>query len=103
MSHKPGPWKLHSYGDVRADNDQAQICDIRGSGCTDAEVTANALLITAAPDLLAACKLAMEACRKNLAIFQYKDEPALHAAFTACYEAIELTSAATTERKDNPE
>lgn len=52
MSHKPGPWKCDNYGMVRTEDDQSQICDIRGSGCTDSEVAANARLIVAAPDLL---------------------------------------------------
>ncbi len=40
-------------------------------------------------ELLAACKLSLDACQKNLAMAEYKDEPSLLEAFRACRVAIE--------------
>lgn len=40
-------------------------------------------------ELLAACKLSLDACQKNLAMAEYKDEPVLLEAFRACRVAIE--------------
>lgn len=65
MPHTPGPWQAReNYGRHWVSKGKAQIADVSaietgvGSGMTDtdAETTAaNALLIAAAPDLLAAC------------------------------------------------
>lgn len=61
-AHTPGPWKL-SEEDTGM-NDSGTILDPYGHvivtdvyGRTDDEAEANARLIAAAPDLLAACKL----------------------------------------------
>ena len=40
------------------------------------------------PDMLEACKVAMEACRDNLKMYQYKNEPALLEAFNKCRAAV---------------
>lgn len=67
--HTPGPWEV--YGGTRAGIDKEDgsfsivvagydddECGIYGH--TDAEAAANARLIAAAPDLLAACRAALE-------------------------------------------
>ncbi len=85
MSHKPGPWEAVEHtanfpfpvgvccrvvekgGFTR----EHTICDItaQGDGKYEPAVTnANARLIAAAPELLAACKLALKAFEKNWAI-----------------------------------
>lgn len=48
----------------------------------------DARLMAAAPDLLAACKTALEACRVNLTYARFKDEHVLLKAFYVCDEAI---------------
>jgi hypothetical protein len=59
MKHTPGPWKARSRyvmtkrPDRRSEN---TVAECRLSGRHDKEDAANALLIAAAPDLLAACE-----------------------------------------------
>lgn len=55
---------------------------------TNPDDEANARLIAAAPDLLAACEAAMKACQDNLSMYQYKNEPLLLGAYDACKTAI---------------
>ena len=68
-NHTPGPWKLiegpqefspDAAWIIGSDSSET-ICDVLSSDCVAApsdeeEIHANALLIAAAPDLLAACK-----------------------------------------------
>lgn len=49
---------------------------------------ANARLFVGAPDLLAACKLTILACQKNLSAWAFKHEPSLLAAMQACEAAV---------------
>lgn len=46
-------------------------------------------------ELIEACKMAITACRKNLAMYQYKDELALADAFQACKRAVEQAEKTT--------
>lgn len=58
----PGPWKVHFYRPfqiVRADNEHVIIAN-----AVDDNQAANARLIAAAPELLDACKLAMEEAKQ---------------------------------------
>ena len=69
--HTPGPWKLNTDGDTGM-NDSGCILDSIGhvivtdiygtfkNGRTTGEAEANARLIAAAPDLLAACRDAID-------------------------------------------
>ena len=66
--HTPGPWKK-SNDLILADEDQMMVCDIRGWGYLETRFgsveavkiqDANAQLIAASPDLLAACKAARQ-------------------------------------------
>ena len=65
MTHTPGPWKVQKTRSNRpitmimtVDKQGAVICDMNKIGGND--IDADARLIAAAPDLLAACKLALE-------------------------------------------
>ncbi len=110
-SPTPGPWTVRTnvnddWGIVRAADGVtvadagvftrcADFRDAKDGTLTNAqwedgppEVAANARLIAAAPDLLAACKVALDACQKNIAMWAYKDEPALLAAINALRPAI---------------
>jgi hypothetical protein len=52
--HTPGPWKLGpSLGEVRDDDDNV-LCDVYHDN--DEQAEADAYLIAAAPELLAACE-----------------------------------------------
>lgn len=69
--HTPGPWKLTNEGFqagvIEAPNRGLGICEVFGGGETD---KANAVLIAAAPDLLAA----LEAIRDGLNGCESTDE-----------------------------
>ena len=75
--HTPGPWKLNTDGDTGM-NDSGCILDSVGhvivtdiygtykNGRTTGEAEANARLIAAAPDLLAACEAAKKYLEPDL-------------------------------------
>lgn len=65
MAHTPGPWTLHQEGSMRAcdgrhDSEDGcrTIAEAEIIGVARAEAEANARLIAAAPELLAALKVA---------------------------------------------
>ena len=63
MTHTPGPWTVDdNYIMCRYDGNGNYICRMLGRG---EETDANATLIAAAPDLLAACKVALNAINLN--------------------------------------
>jgi hypothetical protein len=59
MTHTPGPWEIHHYGDNEGDihgSNGTLVCMMReGDTAPDQDWSADARLIAAAPDLLAAC------------------------------------------------
>jgi hypothetical protein len=62
--HTPGPWEYesqdpHALGKITSD-DGTLVAEVHGDWDDDHSTEANARLIAAAPDLLAACKLAVE-------------------------------------------
>ena len=65
MQLTPGPWELHPHGDNEGDihgSDGQLVCMMReGDTAPEEDWSADARLICAAPDLLAACKLALTA------------------------------------------
>ena len=74
--HTPGPWEYEPspgtgciYGKER--NEHITICDPHAVGCSTADdvAEANARLIAAAPNLLAACK-AIDAKQQDPSIFR---------------------------------
>lgn len=89
MNYTPGPW--HQYPKtVMVGNQRAYDVTANGNyvivarDCTKGD----SMLIAAAPDLLEACEIALEACRKNLEWAAYKDEQILLEAFNKCRAAI---------------
>lgn len=88
VSPTPGPWEIYAKT-VFEGNERAYDVTAEGnhvvvaSDCTEGD----ARLIAAAKDLLEACELALEACRRNLEWAAYKDESLLAAA-NKCQEAI---------------
>lgn len=65
--HTPAPWSLRKSGDGKAiwidnqgDGWHRMSCEVDSDDCDYDTAMANALLIAAAPDLLAACKLAKQ-------------------------------------------
>jgi len=68
--HTPGPWKYHDSGSIVMTADgQMSVADIRGFGRLEKDfglsaaikiMDKNGQLISAAPDLLAACQAALE-------------------------------------------
>lgn len=56
--HTPGPWRFNPVGEVRGADWNVVICDTYGNGDDDV-ADADARLIAAAPDLLAACEMAL--------------------------------------------
>lgn len=62
MSHTPGPWKAESNGEINSTVEPwGAVATVEANSLgrrriTIAEAEANAALIAAAPDLLAACK-----------------------------------------------
>jgi enoyl-CoA hydratase/carnithine racemase len=102
MSHIPGPWRQGGTKEFSPIGKCREIVADAGRiglvyGTTDEDCKANARLIALAPELLDACKLAIQACRENLRAYQYKDEIILHAAMLDCERLVKLASAATTE------
>jgi hypothetical protein len=57
-THTPGPWTRSADGQrilgIETDEEQPVIAEVYGAACEDQEGAANARLLTAAPDLLAA-------------------------------------------------
>ena len=69
-THTPGPWGVESefQAIVTACNGRLSVCEVHDHNATSethtaAEAEANARLIAAAPDLLAACKEAVDQLR----------------------------------------
>lgn len=60
MSHTPGPWAVHHYGDNEGDihgSDGKLVCMLReGDTAPEDDWSADARLIAAAPDLLSVCQ-----------------------------------------------
>jgi hypothetical protein len=60
MTHTPGPWEIHHYGDNEGDihgSNGTLVCMMReGDTAPDQDWSADARLIAAAPELLAALK-----------------------------------------------
>lgn len=56
--HTPGPWKVENDHYITAGIDY--VADVGDATTRDKEIAANARLIAAAPDLLEACKEAIE-------------------------------------------
>ena len=62
MSHTPGPWTQDEYGSVKTPSGETLLVEgVALAGRSTEETRANARLIAAAPDLLAALKLAFQA------------------------------------------
>lgn len=60
MKHTPGPWKIGTEG-YRVYGGSYGVAAIEGtSGAASKEAEANARLIASAPELLAACEMALE-------------------------------------------
>ena len=53
QKHTPGPWRVNAPASV-VSIDGLHVCDVNGYGATDERKQADASLISAAPDLLAA-------------------------------------------------
>jgi hypothetical protein len=65
MSHTPGPWRTSSnmregYENVWSGNYRVAKVGNHAGGCGFAEACADAALIAAAPDLLAACEACLD-------------------------------------------
>lgn len=60
MTHTPGPWKATPYDDAsqpyEVSSETGYFFATIGGGLSDGEAAANARLVAAAPDLLAACE-----------------------------------------------
>ena len=56
--HTPGPWHINAPASV-VSIDGLHVCDVNGYGATDERKQADARLISAAPDLLAALEYIM--------------------------------------------
>ena len=70
MKHTPGPWYLNlpsnQMGDYLInDIDRSSVAQIYRNGLNDGSDEANARLIAAAPELLAACQAFVEAWQKS--------------------------------------
>jgi hypothetical protein len=67
MKHTPGPWALHidelAVFGAEPDRQQVVDCVVSSPNLTDAERKANARLIAAAPELLAALHVAVRTIR----------------------------------------
>lgn len=78
--HTPGPWKItgetgdgkriYVESDMERDNRECPRCEVDSDDCDSDMAMANARLIAAAPDLLAACEAAVEAIEEHVS-----DEP----------------------------
>lgn len=65
--HTPGPWSQDKYGNViSADKETIKVEGVSLSGRSTEETRANARLIAAAPELLAALEAMLEAVRQNI-------------------------------------
>jgi hypothetical protein len=62
--HTPGPWHVNAPASV-VSIDGLHVCDINGYGATDERKRADAALISAAPDLLAAAETALADIRQT--------------------------------------
>ena len=67
-AHTPGPWNCNrssasGYDIVCSENSPTDVCVISRRDKTTGEIDANARLIAAAPELLAACRLVEQAQR----------------------------------------
>ncbi len=80
----PGKWSVITSRDVYS----AVIAEGIATVCMDVANDHDARLITASKDLLAACQQAIEAIRENLAMWCYKDEKILYAAFETMQAAV---------------
>lgn len=94
--HTPGPWSVTAhrtgdYGDATVGYDNGMIAIVAGGNWGewrdaddngDAEFLANARLIAAAPDLLAACLVAAPL------VAAYRNDDAMWAAYTQLIAAI---------------
>ena len=63
--HTPGPWQDAGGWFVTAPERQLVVAEVYAVGRPDEEVDANTRLIAAAPDLLAACELALATFRRD--------------------------------------
>ena len=85
-AHTPGPWEVGNEnpmsGDINVLDEQSpfEVALVRGSG--NGQARANARLIAAAPDLLAACEAAIRTCHGEPA-----NDAARHAKSDALYQA----------------
>ena len=70
ITHTPGPWRVatfdgpNEYASIEAGNEISElvrICDIPSWPCATNEMEANAILISSAPELLAALEAAVTA------------------------------------------
>jgi hypothetical protein len=70
MSHTPGPWTLEFWGDREIDvysGEDTLVCSLRGGSThPDDDSDADANLIAAAPDLLAALREVADGCERRL-------------------------------------
>ena len=103
MSHTPGPWTAHRCEHGWHIGPQPDgVCTIHDNadGSRMAEHTANARLIAAAPDLLAACnvaRVALEAAVGNAAQL----DVAIEAIDAAVVKAVELAAVLAADRAKN--
>lgn len=79
LKHTPGPWAVNSEHLTVLAEDSGYVCKVAGPGPNDPESLANAHLIAAAPELLAAAELALTAVA-DPADWNFKARPALMAA-----------------------
>lgn len=62
--HTPGPWSYHlghDYVAIQYNNGESELCVYRAFPATDGRIEADARLIAAAPELLAACEAQRQA------------------------------------------
>ncbi len=57
--HTPGPWQFDGLDKIIGDQGNAEVCQVWGAAVEDQDGYANARIIAAAPDLLEACKCAL--------------------------------------------
>lgn len=72
----------------RSEADLPCACTHDGRGSLTNECQEHREIREQRDDLLAACRVARESCRDNLAKYAFKNEPALLSAFKACDKAI---------------
>lgn len=80
--HTPGEWAVDDDGDVCTDDLERLVAtvDWRHVSLRDGEAAANARLIAAAPDLLAACEHVRDTIREFLPTVMSEDLTAIEAA-----------------------